>query len=179
MFLLIQESSAMSSPDLNRRDFHRLTIAAMGGVLAGSAAGCFENPRPDAQKPPTDKPSDEKPVGAADSATRGDENAKPEGEPHACSGLNACKNQGASAKNDCAGQGDCATKAWYHSCGGQNDCKGQGGCGETATTNDCKGKGACHIPLMTTAWKTARKHFEEQMTADGKKFGDGTPPKKK
>lgn len=167
----------MDPHDLNRRDFHRLTMAALGGVLAGTVAGCGED-KP-AAPPKTTPPAttDTKPTATADSA--GEEVVKVEGDPHACSGLNACKNQGATGKNECAGQGECATKAWHHSCGGQNDCKGQGGCGDTATTNDCKGKGACHIPLMAGAWKTARKHFEEKMKEDGKEVGEGAPPKKK
>jgi len=162
--------------DLNRRDFHRLTMAALSGVMAGTVAGCSDEKKP-APAPVTSAP------GGTPSAARS-EPAKPEGaelasagEPHACSGLNACKGQGVSGKNDCAGQGDCATKSWYHSCGGQNECKGQGGCGAEATQNDCKGKGSCHVPLMKSAWEAARKHFEKQMEEAGKKFGSGSPPK--
>ncbi|HEY3968944.1 MAG TPA: hypothetical protein VGM05_30625 [Planctomycetaceae bacterium] len=170
----------MDPQDLNRRDFHRLTMAAVGGVLAGTVAGCGSDDKP-AAAPSKARPAaatENKPPAKTDDAGGG-EVAKAEGEPHACSGLNACKNQGASGKNDCAGQGDCATKAWHHSCSGANDCKGQGGCGDTATTNDCKQKGACHVPLMAGAWKTARKHFEEKMKEDGKEFGEGAPPQKK
>jgi hypothetical protein len=170
----------MDPQELNRRDFHRLTMAAVGGVLAGSVAGCGEDKPAPPVKTPTGTSAAAPPAKTSPEADAArNEVAQVEGEPHACSGLNACKNQGASGKNDCAGQGDCATKAWHHSCGGQNDCKGQGGCGETATINDCKGKGTCHIPLMAGAWKSARKHFEEKMKADGKEFGEGSPPKKK
>ena len=55
------------------------------------------------------------------------EDAKPaEGKEVKCSGINACKGQGA-----CAGAG--------HSCGGQNACKGQGV--TTTSAEDCKAKG--------------------------------------
>ena len=177
----------MDSQDLNRRDFHRLTMAALGGVLAGTAVGCGSNdanstakspasggatslkdgssPKNDNQKETTDAPAEEA--------------IEVKGDPHACSGLNACKGQGATGKNECAGQGECASVAWHHTCAGQNACKGQGGCGQTATINDCKGKGACHIPLMGAAWKTARKHFEEKMKAEEKEIGEGKPPKLK
>lgn len=163
----------MDPQELNRRDFHRLTAAAFGGVLAGSLSGCGE-----------DKPQTPAAGGAAGGAPAAAPAAKSEvaasdAEPHACRGLNACKNQGAGGKNDCAGQGDCATKSWYHSCSGQNDCKGQGGCGETATTNSCKGQGACHIPLMASAWETARKHFEKTREEAGQKFGVAPPKAKK
>ncbi len=169
----------MDPQDLNRRDFHRLTMAAFGGVLAGTISGCGDQTKPAAPAKPATTPSgagtDAKPA-KPDEPEGGEEVAQVEGDPHACSGLNACKNQGATGKNDCAGQGVCATKAWYHSCGGHNDCKGQGGCGDTATMNDCKGQGACHIPLMDVAWKTARKHFEEKMKEEGKEVGEGISP---
>src|SRR5437764_13091664 len=119
----------MDPQDLNRRDFHRLTMAAFGGVLAGTIAGCGEQTKPAAPAnhpgPPAGSGADRMP--AMTGEPEGQEVAEVKGEPHACSGLNACKNQGASGKNDCAGQGECATKAWYHACGGQNDCKSQGG----------------------------------------------------
>ena len=41
-------------------------------------------------------------VWCVDNVDKGEEVAQVEGEPHACSGLNACKNQGATGKNDCA-----------------------------------------------------------------------------
>ncbi len=169
----------MDHQDLNRRDFHRLTMAAVGGVLAGTVAGCSGDDKPAAAPSKAQLAAVPEKKTAAKTDAGGDEVAKVEGEPHACSGLNACKNQGASGKNDCAGQGDCATKAWHHSCSGANDCKGQGGCGDTATINECKQKGGCHVPLMAGAWKTARKHFEEKMKEDGKEIGEGAPPQKK
>jgi hypothetical protein len=162
----------MDDLGLNRRDFHRLTVAALGGVVAGTVAGCSEEKKP-APAPGTGAPS----AARTEPAKPAGDEVAVAGEPHACSGLNACKGQGAGGKNDCAGQGDCATKAWYHSCSGQNDCKGQGGCGSEATQNDCKGQGKCNIPLMKSAWESARKHFEETMEKEGKKFSPGSPPK--
>ena len=70
-------------------------------------------------------------------------------EPHVCRGLNTCKGKGAGAKNDCAGQGDCAT-AKAHTCAGDNDCAGLGGCNADVKApgeNACKGKGGCHVPI--------------------------------
>lgn len=157
----------MDHPELNRRDFHRLTMAAFGGAVAGTLAGCGEEKKPAG----TGTTPGGTGAGVPPSKTGGEEVAAAKGEPHACHGLNACKNQGASGKNDCAGQGTCATKEWYHSCSGHNDCKGQGGCGENPTQNDCKNKGGCNIPLMDSAWKAARKHFEEKMEKAGKKVG--------
>ncbi|MBI3863558.1 MAG: hypothetical protein HY290_16835 [Planctomycetia bacterium] len=170
----------MDPHDINRRDFHRLTMAALGGALTGTVVGCGDDKPAAPAKSGAGTPS--QPATDAKSASRADTEvaqADVKGEPHACSGLNACKNQGASGKNDCAGQGDCATKSWHHTCGGHNACKGQGGCGETATINDCKGTGGCHIPLMGSAWKSARKHFEERMKEAEKEFGEGSPPKLK
>jgi hypothetical protein len=167
----------MDNPELNRRDFHRLTMAAFGGVVAGTLAGCG-----DEEKKPAATGTSPGGAGAAGTAPgapkTGGEEVAATGEPHACRGLNACKGQGADGKNDCAGQGACATKAWHHSCSGQNDCKGQGGCGDNPTQNDCKGKGGCHVPLMDSVWDAARKHFEEKMQNDNKAFG-AAPQKKK
>lgn len=159
----------MNEQELNRRDFHRLTMAAFGGVVAGTVAGCGGEPAPNSA--PELRTADTKAKPAA-------EVADVTGEPHACRGLNSCKNQGSSGKNDCAGQGECATKSWEHSCGGENACKGQGGCGANATQNECKGKGGCHVPLMDSVWDKARKHFEEKMKEAGKEVG-AAPPKKK
>jgi|SRR5262245_20797315 len=160
----------MENPELNRRDFHRLTMAAFGGAVAGSLAGCGEEKKPAG--------TGTTPGAGAPAKSGGAEVAVAKGEPHACRGLNACKGQGADGKNDCAGQGDCATAAWHHSCNGQNDCKGQGGCGDDPTQNDCKGKGSCHVPLMDSVWGAARKHFEEKMKEGDKKVG-AAPAKKK
>jgi len=165
----------MDDQELNRRDFNRLTIAAFGGVVAGTVAGCGGEEKPAAPAAPPARnvaanPAD-KPQGA--------EVAVASGEPHACRGLNSCKDQGASGKNECAGKGECATKAWEHSCSGQNNCKGQGGCGDNPTQNECKEKGGCHVPLMASVWDKARKHFEDKMKDAGKEVGAAPPAKKK
>ncbi|HLJ10895.1 MAG TPA: hypothetical protein VKU82_06885 [Planctomycetaceae bacterium] len=154
----------MDHQELNRRDFHRLTAAAFGGMVAGSLAGCSDDKKA-------------APAGGASQSARseGTEVAAAKSEPHACRGLNACKNQGESGKNDCAGQGTCATKEWRHTCASANACKGQGGCGANPTENDCKGQGACNIPLMDDAWEKARKRFAEKMEKAGKKFGEAPP----
>jgi hypothetical protein len=165
----------MDHPELNRRDFHRLTVAAFGGVVAGTISGCGDDKKSAGTgTTPAGSGAGTSPPAKSD----GKDVADVKGDPHACRGLNACKGQGADGKNDCAGQGECATKAWHHSCSGQNDCKGQGGCGDNATQNDCKTKGGCHIPLMSSAWESARKHFEEKMKNDKKEFGEA-PEKKK
>ena len=142
----------MERSKLTRREFERLTMAALGGLTAGcSAAWAAEDD--DDKKSPLLK------------------------EPHVCRGLNTCKGKGSGKKNACAGQGTCAT-AKAHECAEQNACKGQGGCGEHPGENSCKGKGSCAVPLSDKAWKTARKNFEAAMKKAGKKVGDA-PPKKK
>jgi hypothetical protein len=139
---------------MNRRDFHRLTVAALGGVLAGAGlASAEDQPKPKDPKKPLFLQ-----------------------EPHICRGLNTCKGKGKGGKNDCAGQGACATvKA--HTCSGDNECRGLGGCGNSPGENACKGKGECGVPMEDKAWAKARKRFEEEMTKAKKKFGKA-PPKK-
>lgn len=139
---------------LDRRKFHELSAAAVGGLVAGTLAGCGSN---EPAKPNAGPPG------------------KTAGERHLCRGLNECKGQGASGKNDCRGQGDCATLT--HSCSGQNDCKGQGGCGPAAGANDCKGQGGCQAPLMASAWETVRKRKESAWTKASEKFSEA--PEKK
>ena len=131
---------------LNRRDFGKLTLAAFGGVLAGSLAG--ERLLADDKN---------KPAPAAELSLK---------DPHICCGLNTCKGHGKGAKNDCAGMGSCATAA-AHGCAGTNACAGQGESG----TNACKGQGSCGVPVSGDAWKTARGNFEAAMKKAGKKFG--------
>jgi hypothetical protein len=133
----------MKMDDVSRRDFGKLTLAALGGVVAGSlltGRTLF---------------ADDKAAGAGDK--------------HLCCGLNGCKAQGASGKNDCAGQGSCAT-VQAHGCSGMNDCKGLGG-GDNPASNGCKGKGGCNVPLAGDGWKKARASFEASMNKAGKKFG--------
>ncbi len=92
----------MKNDDVSRRDFGRLTLAAFGGVLAGSLLG--------------------------GRVLAADEKAEAK-DAHACCGLNTCKGHGADAKNECAGMGNCATTE-AHSCQGHNACKNQGGTGQ-------------------------------------------------
>jgi hypothetical protein len=125
----------MPDHSLDRRDFHRLTAAALSGLAAGSVLGCGSGTAPEA-------------VRAAS-------------EVHLCRGLNECKGQGKGGDNACRGQGSCAT-AKEHACGGQNECKGLGGCGATVGANSCKGEGGCHVPLMESAWKTLRAKREAE-----------------
>jgi hypothetical protein len=138
---------------MNRREFHRLTAAAMGGLVAGAGVARADD------KPKKKDP--EKPLFLQ--------------EPHVCRGLNTCKGMGKDKKNDCAGMGNCAS-AKGHGCKGDNDCAGLGGCGENPGDNKCKGMGGCHVPLMDDAWGKARKSFEAAMKKADKKFGDA--PKK-
>lgn len=91
-------------------------------------------------------------------------------EKHLCRGLNDCKGLGKSGKNECRGQGDCATIE--QQCGGSNACKGLGGCGETAGENACKGQGGCHTPLMDGAWKKVRKLKTDAWEKASEKFGE-------
>jgi len=142
----------VKSSKLSRREFSKLTMAAFGGVVAGTAL------------------SGTKSYADASELTK---------EPHVCRGLNTCKGQGAckTAKNDCKGHNECAgigkcASAKAHSCGGSNDCSGQGGCGANPGENSCKGEGKCAVPLKEKAWKAARANFEAAMKAAGKKFGD-------
>ncbi len=89
----------MKKDDVSRRDFGKLTLAAFGGVLAGSVLG-----------------------GRLLSAEQHSEKK----EAHSCCGLNSCKGNGADGKNECAGMGSCSTTE-AHGCGGHNACKNQGG----------------------------------------------------
>ena len=132
----------MHEKPIDRRDFHHLTAAALGGLAAGTLLGCSG------------------PGGGG--ATASDK--------HLCRGLNDCKGQGKGGDNACRGQGACAT-AKEATCGGNNECKGLGGCGETVGANDCKGKGACHIPLMDSAWDKLRKKREAEWTEKMAEFG--------
>ena len=159
----------MNDHTLDRRQIHRLTLAALGGLVTGVISGCG------GEKPPT-------PEKGKEGEKHGDDmtaSATPRllQDPHVCRGINTCKSKGKSGTvNECAGQAHCATvKA--HDCNGMNDCKGQGGCGEHPGENDCKGRGACEVPLSDKTWPKARKRFEELMTQAGKKFSPA-PPKK-
>ena len=176
----------MQSHPVSRRDFHKLSAAALGGLIAGAALGCS-----DQTTKPTAKTSPGAPPETTPTTTTA-ETAPPKASPaadkahakdaavvtvalHACRGLNECKGLGKSQKNACAGQGDCYTVK--HECGGQNDCKFQGGCGGEHGTNDCKGKGGCgHFPIPGEAWKKARVAFEAREKTAGKKVGPAPQP---
>lgn len=145
-----EDTHSHSSP-ISRRDFNRLTVAAVGGVLIGSSlAGRAADAKNDPANILVDK--------------------------HVCRGLNTCKGKGKGEKNSCAGMGECAI-AEKHSCHGENDCKGQGGCSGHPGENSCKGQGSCEVPLTKKSWKQARAAFEKQMKKMGKEFGDA--PKSK
>jgi hypothetical protein len=147
----------MSERQFDRRDFHKLTSAALGGLAAGSVFGCSKSGDGSAGK------------------LVGEETTLAKAEVHLCRGLNECKGQGKDGQNSCRGQGTCAT-AKEHSCGGQNDCKGLGGCGETVGANECKTHGGCHVPLMDSAWETLRKKKEAGWAE--RKLDSGAAPAK-
>ncbi|MFN0197726.1 MAG: hypothetical protein ACKVT0_13360 [Planctomycetaceae bacterium] len=166
----------MSTNDFNRRDFHRLSISALGGMLAGGAVGCSSQ-----QEPPPKSAGTSSPSAPPDAANPTGEAAISEpvilSEKHVCRGLNTCKGKGKGGENDCAGKGACAL-ATEHTCGGSNDCKGQGGCGKDPGQNACKGQGSCHVPLMDSIWQDARTAFEKAMKETGKEFGPAPEPQK-
>jgi hypothetical protein len=144
----------MERSELNRRDFHKLAAAALGGLAAGAGLVNAEDKKEDK------KTSKKNPLLL---------------EPHVCRGLNTCKTMGKGKKNDCAGMGACAT-AKAHTCKGENDCRGLGGCGEHPGENNCKSMGGCAVPLKDKVWAKVRKRFEELMEKEGKKVGPA--PKK-
>jgi hypothetical protein len=148
---------------LNRTTLQRLAFVALGGLTAGTLAGCIGN-----------NPTTKAPTAAEKDKTDKQADATPRllQDPHVCRGINTCKNKGKKGTtNECAGQAHCATVA-AHDCNGMNVCKGQGGCGEHPGENECKGKGGCEVPLSAKTWPKARKRFEELMTQANKKFAD-------
>jgi hypothetical protein len=154
----------MTTPEIKRRDFSKLTLAALGGLVSGTAIGCSKANETDTGAAGSGEPQ----VPAHDAG----DGETPQLAEHACRGLNECK----TADNDCRGQGACATKSWHHSCAGNNECKGQGGCGETALKNECKGQGDCAVPLMEHVWEPAREEMEAKWKAADLAFG-AAPPK--
>jgi len=159
----------MQDNGLHRRDFHKFTVAALGGMIAGTTVGCTGTPPTQPASPST--------ANSMAAATLTEAEKLIIDEPHTCRGLNSCKNLGRSKDNACAGQGTCASIA-DAACSGNNECKGQGGCGEDPGMNSCKGKGGCHIPLMESAWTKARTSFEGAMKKSGKTFGPAPAPAK-
>ncbi len=172
----------MHCDGLSRREFHKLSAAVLGGLIAGTALGCAQS-QPEAKTRGTDPTPKDR--GSADSPSskpaRNHDDvalAATSVSLHACRGLNECKQQGRDHKNDCAGKGNCYTAR--HECSGQNACKNQGGCGDTMGMNDCKGKGGCgHLPISDeAAWKKARNAFEKRMKTAGKSVGPAPAPAK-
>jgi hypothetical protein len=152
---------------MDRRDFHKLTLAAVSGLMAG-ASGCGKPSAPPPGGAAT-APSPSPDLGAS-AVELTDAEKILLAEPHVCRGLNTCKGLGKGGENACAGQGACASVA-EHACATQNECKGQGGCGADPGFNACKGQGGCHVPLMDEAWTKARSAFEEAMKKSGKTVG--------
>lgn len=163
----------MSRSDLNRRDFHKLSMAAFGGLVTGTLAGCGREQAP--APAPADGPTGTSGVSSGEGTAAGagdltEAQVILTTEPHVCRGLNTCMNKGKSGENACAGQGTCATAA-AHTCHYDNECKGQGGCGESYGQNACKAMGECAVPLNDSTWKKARAAFEAAMKAKGKEVG--------
>ena len=153
----------MRTPDPSRREFTKWAAAALGGLAAGLSVARAADAAPGKKDP-------DKPLMAQ--------------EPHICRGLNTCKSKSAGGKNDCAGQGDCAT-AKAHTCAGDNDCAGLGGCNAKVNTpgeNKCKGMGGCTVPIKDAkTWAKARSNFEADMKKafPDKKIGEAPPAKDK
>src|SRR5260370_7055674 len=95
----MQQRRIIGDTALSRRDFGKLTMAAFGGMVLGTAL--------------------------AGHAAEGDDTHDPSlllGEKHVCRGLNTCKGKAKGGDNSCAGMGNCATVD-AHSCKGKNACK--------------------------------------------------------
>lgn len=153
----------MRDKTMKRRDFQKLTMAAFGGMLAGT--GCTQT---------VDEGGGETGGQSANGNQEGTEVVVDAAlllqEPHVCRGLNTCEGKGNGKENACAGQGTCAAVA-EHACDGQNACKGQGGCGGYPGQNTCEGKGHCAVPLSEETWAIARKQLEHLMKDAGKEIG--------
>lgn len=120
--------------NIQRRDFNKMLLAAVGGIVTGATVGCGSSEKK--------------------------ETSNSGGDAHVCKGKNACKGKGGcgvegkhdcAGKNSCKGTGGCASKAARHECKGKNACKSMGGCksgdGGCAGKNSCKGNGGCKVPL--------------------------------
>jgi hypothetical protein len=134
--------------DFSRRDFAKLTLAALAGLTAGGSVVAAQTPKNAVRDPMLS-------------------------DPHICRGLNTCRAKDVTGHNQCAGTGTCAT-ARYHPCKGHNDCRGQGGCGDAPGLNECRGWGACDVPLKPRVWEVARQRFEKVMKQQRRRFG--VPP---
>ena len=156
---------------MDRRKFHKLSMAALGGLMAGAASGCSQR---DDGAAVADKDAASSGTDATEGGTVLAESPLLN-EPHVCRGLNTCRGKDRTGENACAGQGTCATVE-PHECAGQNACKGQGGCGADPGENACKTKGGCAVPLMDSAWTRARGRFETLMRQQGQKVGAAPEP---
>jgi len=148
----------MEDKNVSRRNFSKLTLAAAGGVIAGSQAAWGQEGSD--KKKENEKGEKQFPVEAGLLLS----------DPNVCRGLNSCQGKG-KGEHACAGQSACATVE-AHSCHGTNDCRGQGGCGGYPGQNTCKEQGHCAVPLSDKAWGLARKQFEHLMKDMDKKFGE-------
>jgi len=160
----------MKRTELNRRDFNKLTMAALGGVVAGTAIGCGSGDE------------DEKKTGGTTPETPGPPGGDPDGDGdpkvalNACRGLNTCSEAG-QGEHDCAGKGSCYTVE-KHDCATLNTCQYLGGCHGKAGINECKEMGGCGVPMDadSDAWKQAHDAFVERMKKDGKEVGPAPEP---
>ena len=99
--------------NIQRRDFNKLVLSAVGGIMAGAVMGC---PEKKIATPPAVTP----PTGGVPSPASGKT-------AHACKGHNACKSLGACKTGDAG-------------CAGKNSCKGKGGCATPTAHHACTGK---------------------------------------
>lgn len=148
-----QKEVFVENTNVSRRRFSKLTAAAFGGMVAGTAGGLRAA-------------EEEKPKISVDPSLLLKE-------PNVCRGLNTCKGKG-KGNHACAGQGACSSVA-AHDCAGMNDCSGKGGCGGYPGQNTCKAKGHCAVRLSKETWALARKQFEQLAKETGLKVGK--PPK--
>jgi hypothetical protein len=144
----MSDHTDLNGIDFSRRDFAKLTLAALAGFSAASPVIAAEIQRSTVKDPLLS-------------------------DPHICRGLNTCRGKDFTGHNQCAGTGTCAT-ARYHPCKGHNDCRGQGGCGDVPGLNECRGWGACDVPLKPRVWVVARQRFEKVMKQQRRRFG--VPP---
>jgi hypothetical protein len=178
----------MKRIELSRREFHRLTVAAFGGVVAGAAIGCGDNGDDagsgggrDDETTTGDATQTDATISADNSQGNGEQELVGGERPelNACLGLNQCKQYGKNpGEHDCAGYGACAT-AKSHDCATKNECKYLGGCAGKSGTNECRGQGGCQMPLVPfgdESWQQARTAFEKRMKEAGVKVGAAPLP---
>ncbi len=152
----------MSREPLNRRNFNKLSVAALSGLTFGSMVGCG-------------KPETTVETGGEQTAEISGPDCWLSGDKNICRGLNVCAEYG-QGEHTCAGTGTCATNVTEHGCAGHNECACEGGCGQNIGENACKGKGGCAVPIENDGmWKKAREKFEAAMKDAGKEFGEAPP----